>query len=173
DRIRPVVDLVETNDFAVQNGLLAAGAVEDLEESDDVSVRLATNPASSLPEPIQASCSFALNGLQPTTVTLDVEARCDGPVDQKILVHNVVTDAWDVLDARRLTHLDRHHTLTLANPADYVSATGKVIELRLTETEVGSGTGAGSDTRVGTGGSTLLPGGTPGTGTSSPPARFH
>src|SRR5262249_5257875 len=45
DRIRPVVDLVETNDFAVQNGLLAAGAVEDLEESDDVSVRLATNPA--------------------------------------------------------------------------------------------------------------------------------
>ena len=177
NRIRPVVDLLETNDFKVTNGVFAFGEVADLEESDDVSVRLAADPASTFPDSILATASFLLNELAPTSVTLDLESRCDSVVDQQILVHNVVTGAWDELDARRLTHLDRHHTLTLANPADYVRPTDKGIELRLVATAVDGKTGAPGDALLlGSGGGHTVParpGGPPGTGSGPGPAKFH
>jgi len=176
-RIRPVVDLLETADFAVANGIVAAGTVEDLEESDDLSMRLAPDATSIHPDTILASASFLLNELAPTSVTLDLESRCDGIVDQQILLHNVVTGAWDVLDDRRLTHLDRHHTLTLANPADYIRPTDKAIELRLVATAIDARTGSPGDTTLlGSAGGHAIPGtpsGTPSTGGKAPRAKFH
>jgi glucose/arabinose dehydrogenase len=175
NRIRPVVDLVETNDFAVDAGVFAAGEVADLEESDDVSVRLAPAAASRQPDTILASATFHLNELLPKSVTLDVESHCDGSVDQQILVHNVVTGAWDELDLRRLTHVDRHHTLKLANPADYVRAADKVVELRLIAKSVVGGSGSTGDaTQVGgSGGHTVSAPGLPTTGARPLRPLFH
>jgi hypothetical protein len=175
DRIRPVVDLVETTDFAVASGIFAAGEIVDLEESDDVSVRLAPDIASQHPDEILASATFHLNELLPKSVTLDVESRCDGKVEQQILVHNVKTDAWDELDLRRLAHLDRHHTLTLANPADYIRAADKVVELRLIAKSLGGGSGSAGDvTQIGgSGGHTVSAPGLPTAGAKPPRAPFH
>jgi glucose/arabinose dehydrogenase len=176
-RIRPVVDLLETNDFAVANGIVGAGGLEDLEESDDISMRLAPDPTSIHADTILASASFRLNELAPTSVTLDLESRCDGIVDQQILLHNVVTGAWDVLDDRRLTHLDRHHTLTLANPADYIRPSDKAIELRLVATAIDARTGSPGDTTLlGSPGGHTIPGtptGAPSTGSKATLAKFH
>ncbi len=174
-RIRPVIDRVETTDFKVEKGILAAGEIADLEESDDVSVRLAPDMSADRPDLILATASFPLNEAQPKAVTLDVEAHCDFRVDQTIRVHNFKTGAWDEFDSRRLTHLDRHHHLTLANPADYVRTPDLAIEMQLVEMAVDSGTAPGNGTRTGTGGHVLpgSPSGSPLTGGALNSAPFH
>ena len=174
-RIRPKVDLLETTDFSVANGIFAFGDVVDLEESDDLSVRLACDSSATFPEQILASATFRLNEPDPKSVTLDLESRADGAVDQQILLHNVVTGAWDEIDSRRLTHLDRHHLLTIANPADYVRPQDFVMELRLIATSIDARTGTSDATEIGSGGRTApgTPGGTPGTGSSPKRPKFH
>ena len=138
-------------------------------------MRLAPAAASREPDTILASATFHLNELLPKSVTLDVESRCDGSVEQQILVHNVVTDAWDELDLRRLTHLDRHHTLKLANPADYVRAADKVVELRLIAKSLVGGSGSAGDVTLvgGSGGHTVPAPGMPGIGGKPPRPLFH
>ena len=79
-------------------------------------------------------------------------------------------------NAEHRARLNRHHTLTLANPADYIRPTDKAIELRLVATAVDGKTGAPGDALLlGSGGHTLpsRPGGAPGTGSQPAPAKFH
>jgi len=65
--------------------------------------------------------------------------------------------------------------LKLANPADYVRAADKVVELRLIAKSLGGGSGSTGDATLvgGSGGYTVPTPGTPGTGAKPPHALFH
>jgi hypothetical protein len=103
-------------------------------------VRLTAIPGVVNPGIVRGEATFLLNAVAPTAVTLDVETHCDTAyAAEQVFAHNQVTDAWDEIDARRAKRVDNLRTVTLANPANYVIAATKSIEIRIDGRGVGGG----------------------------------
>jgi len=130
-RIRPLVDLFEPVLVSVTHGSLLNGGAPALERSDDVRMRLGSEP---FPDPRavrECIIEFTLNADVPGRVDLTFESRASSFGWQRIEIWDVAQSRWRTLDVRAIGDTDEvTQLLDLSSPTDLVDPSDRSLRLR-------------------------------------------
>jgi hypothetical protein len=131
-RLRPLFDTVEPAELEFLPWGLVEGGAEDLDVSDDVSLHVIEAARGRRSPPFAVHARFQLNAADPTALRIVLEDRAaESGSWQEIRARNVVTGAFDLVDAARLDDVDATRTVSLAVPKAYVDPATFVLELRI------------------------------------------
>lgn len=133
NRIRPVQDLVEPFEFAVEHGKLKKGGEVELETSDDA--RMVLGPDNHVPvngDVRRLRCTFQAYTEDPISLDVVIETRNNRTAIQEVELFNVANGLWEVLDRRVVKAETVVELADVSHPVEYVDPATRTIQARIT-----------------------------------------